>query len=103
MISARRAREADLDKVGFSAGGCAIYPRAGPHSRGHRAPSTPRRPREGGDPYAVSSPIEWCGQRILLTWTPELMGPRLRGDDAWRGRLSRRNIPGYWIPHFRGV
>ena len=45
------------------------------------------RPREGGDPYAVSSSAmrkvpATCGSSSPIQQWPVVMGPRLRGDDG---------------------
>ncbi len=47
-----------------------------------------RRPREGGDPYAVTSQIRKDVSREDQHDTKGSMGPRLRGDDAVRVALS---------------
>ena len=44
-----------------------------------------RRPREGGDPYAVSSSFRQCGRGLSQHAMPGVMGPRLRGDDSRKG------------------
>src|ERR1041385_1779697 len=80
MISARRARDADLDKAGLSGESGAIYRAARPHSRAYRAPSTSRRPGERRDPY--TPPVRF-----------------VRDDETTRAQQGRC----LWVPAFAGT
>src|SRR3954470_5078253 len=57
-----------------------------------------RRPRAGGDPYAVSS-VFWVVfsglvEPFAAIVTTVIMGPRLRGDDKMKKSPARRGWPG---------
>ncbi len=68
-------------------------------------PTSRRRPRVRGDPYAAADRSGRCGNGLCELLTTVVMGPRLRGDDGRVGGLSESNFkqPDRHTPRRRGI